>query len=479
MSNLETKTTVAIIGGGFSGAAVAAHLARHPGFVQAKIVVFEPRDHLGRGLAYDTADAAHRINVPASRMSLAVDDDDHFTDWLTAQGEAEKDPEALAGDGKLYPRRGVFGRYVSAFAAPFLRSGVIRHEKSRVVAVRRERDGWRVTGENGSHLHADILVIATSHPAPQAPAELDRILPGHPRYIPDPTVPDVLDAIRPDDRVLVVGAGLTSADVVASLERRGHRGPVTVFSRRGLRSRGHATVAQEPFGDFTTRPAATAVALTRKARATIAAAEAQGLTWHAVLDALRTQGGTIWRALPLAEKRRLVRHLRPFWDVHRFRIAPQVEAVLERGLKSGRIRLLAASLARIERNGETITVDLRRRATGRIDRTDYDAVVVTTGPGHGGILSSQAWLAQLAAAGILKADTIGLGLACDDDSRAIDATGRAIDTLFISGPLARGTFGELMGLPQVNEHAVLVANGVAAMVASAARDRKQAGSVYA
>ncbi|HWK34416.1 MAG TPA: FAD-dependent oxidoreductase, partial [Hyphomicrobium sp.] len=70
----DRQATIAIIGGGFSGAAIAWHLARDARVAGTRVVVIEPRATLGQGLAYSPGEPAYRINVPASKMSLDAGD---------------------------------------------------------------------------------------------------------------------------------------------------------------------------------------------------------------------------------------------------------------------------------------------------------------------------------------------------------------------------------------------------------------------
>jgi len=455
------QPVVAIIGGGVSGAATAFHLALSNQSPAPQIIVFEPRTCLGKGLAYDTTEPAHRINVPAARMSLLTDEPDHFLRWITAHAATAGDDEALRPDGALFPRRSVFGDYVNAMLQPLVAAGSVQHRRSAVAHVLRDGPRWSIIGDDGAQTWADIVVIATSHPPPVAPSQLQAVLKDHPRFVADPTKAGALEAIRPSDRVLVVGNGLTSADVIAALALKGHQGPITAISRRGLRSRGHAPVAQDPAGDFVTEPAFTARALLKNIRTAIRQAGADGRTWHGVIDQVRAQGQALWQVLPLVERQRIVRHLRPFWDVHRFRVAPQVEVALDAAIAEGRLEILAGSVAasRIEADAIHCTLRLRRGPTP-VEKT-YDAVVVTTGPGHGGILGSQPFLAELSHNGYLELDPTGLGLFCTRNSEAIGSVAGVTPSLLIAGPLARGTFGELMGLPQVTDHAVLVAARIA------------------
>lgn len=455
------RPVIAIVGGGVSGAATAFHLALANAASTPEIIVFEPRECLGKGLAYDTDEPAHRINVPAARMSLLTDEPDHFLRWIAAHSATADDDDALRPDGALFPRRSVFGDYVDAMLQPLVASGAVQHRRSTVARVLRDGARWSIIDGDGAQTTADIVVIATSHPLPVAPGQLQAPLKNHPRFVPDPTSPDALAAIRPSDRVLVVGNGLTSADVIAALALKGHKGPITAISRRGLRSRGHAPVAQDPSGDFLTVPALTARALLKNVRMAIRQAAKDGGTWHGVIDQVRAQGQALWQVLPLVERQRIVRHLRPFWDVHRFRVAPQVEAALDTAIAEGRLEILAGSVAASRIEAEAIHCTLRlRRCPGTVEKT-YDAVVVTTGPGHGGILASQPFLTELSQNGYLELDPTGLGLACTRNSEAIGPVAGVTPSLLIAGPLARGTFGELMGLPQVTDHAVFVAARIA------------------
>ena len=452
----RARPLVAIVGGGFSGAAVAFHLARLG--TPADIVVFEPRAQLGGGLAYGGDDPVHRVNVPATRMSLLPEDPDHFARWLAATGVLVDDPKAFAG-GEAYPRRREFGRYVAQTLRPYLASGAIRHERTRVLSAAKAKGGWRLRSEQGETVLADLLVIATTHPAPSLPPQL-RAFGDDPGLVADPLIDGVVRSVEPDERVLIVGAGLTGADLVAALDAQGHRAPITMISRRGLRARGRSLTACPPEGDFLHPPARTATALLSNVRAAIRAAEAQGCSWQTVIEGVRNQGQDIWRALEPQARRRIVRHLRPYWDAHRFRAAPQIEAILDRKLRNGALELKRARLGTVTRDGAGYAVELRDLARRTAQTLRFDRILVAVGPSHREILRSQPFLTELGDAGSLVLDPTELGLATSRDGLAIGADGAADPTLFIAGPLARGTFGELMGLPQVAAYAQFIATRI-------------------
>ncbi len=464
---------IGIVGGGFSGAVVAVQLARHlPGGATVEIDIFEPRALLGGGVAYSATDPAHRINVPAAKMTVFQHDPLQFEHWLHEPGRLEQDPAAVWSDGSAYPQRGVFGRYIAELvkeAAAGRPDLAIHHRRSRVVGVEAGPTGFALRAESGEAFEVELLVLAVSHPPPAVPESLAAVARAGGPVIVDPWQDGALDAIGPTASVLVVGTGLTMADAVAALAARGHAGSILAVSRRGLLSRGHAAGDAGKHAWFgTAPPLRTARALSRAVRRQVAVAAGEGKPWQAVFDDVRSHAGRLWSALSQVEQRRLVRHLRPFWDVHRFRVAPQVEAAVERLRSAGRFRSMAASLVAARWDADGLMVTLRRRGSAALQEAAFDAVVVTTGPAHGSALRLNPALASLAAQGLLRADPAGLGIEVDAQSHAIGQSGIARRDLLVAGPLARGRFGELMGLPQVSEHAETVAAAAAAYVAERA-----------
>ena len=92
---------IAIIGGGFSGTALAVQLLRRSG---GPVTLIERSGAWGPGLAYGTRCDRHLLNVRAERMSLFPDDPDHFTRWLAGAG-LPADPATLVWDGERVHHR--------------------------------------------------------------------------------------------------------------------------------------------------------------------------------------------------------------------------------------------------------------------------------------------------------------------------------------------------------------------------------------
>lgn len=459
---------IVIVGGGLAGAACALHFLRDHSFrVEADLTVIEPREILGAGLAYSTPAPEHRINVAASRMSLFPEDPLNFEAFARAQNVPEHDPASQMPDGRLYPARAVFGRYVSSMLAEAIEAacGRIRFFHARAVAqsVLQVGEGFRIALRNGDTVEADALVLAVSHTAPDLPA----VFSGLGNVIANPWHVPALREIPARARVLIVGTGLTACDVVASLLAQNHLGPITALSRHGMLPRPRTEKPVEAEGDFSTHPETTALGLLRRIRAAVAIAQAAGRPSENIVDALRQQADAAWGTLDWPERRRLLRHLRTYWDVHRFQSAPQIDAALAGARKTGQFCVRAGFLLAARETAKSIAIEYRRprSATGESEFVYADVIINCTGPGHRSVIATHPVLKNLAQSGALQPDPARLGIFVDQESRVIRADGHAWKNLFVAGPLARGTHGELMGLPQVNLQPRAVAHGVAALFA--------------
>jgi uncharacterized NAD(P)/FAD-binding protein YdhS len=383
-----------------------------------------------------------------------VEEPGAFEEWFKASALRD-DPEAMLADGRIYPRRQAFGRYVNALlAAASAAAPAFAHLQEQVLSITRQDAGFRITAGRRL-LDADIVVLAVSHPPPAIPGPL-RAIAGQPNFIANPWPDAALAGVAPDARVLIIGTALSTADVIASLQAQGHGGKILAISRRGLVSRLRGMAQTEPFGDFSSAPSHTALSLLRRVRQTVDAADAAGSSWGAVMDALRVQGLTIWSALNAEEKSRFLRHLRPFWDVHRYQVAPQLAAITQAQCDAGRLAIRAARILDIRPQGPAFEVRLKFRGSAPAWER-FDTIINCTGPDHSRVTDTNPALASLKAEGLIVSDPHGLGMQTDLAARAIDASGMPQPRLFVSGPLARAAFGELMGLPQVSQHAALVA----------------------
>ena len=216
--------TVAVIGGGASGALVAAQLLRRSHRNGLRVVVIEPRPRVGLGLAYSTTDETHRLNVPAGQMGALPRDAGHFVRWANDCGH-----EIESGD---FAPRSLYGEYLARVLDDAERSSLpqITLERVRDTAV-----GVRILSSatppvavvelaSGSTVTAAHVVIALGNLPPADPGVADPELVASDRYEPDPWDPGLAERAQRDEKVLLLGTGLTMVDVALTLEQAGGAG---------------------------------------------------------------------------------------------------------------------------------------------------------------------------------------------------------------------------------------------------------------
>jgi uncharacterized NAD(P)/FAD-binding protein YdhS len=182
--------------------------------------------------------------------------------------------------------------------------------------------------------------------------------------------------------------------------------------------------------------------------------------WTGAPDSLRPNLIPLWRALPLVEQKRALRHLRPYWDTHRHRIAPEIDARLRKLEPERRLRFLAGSLVAARVTREALEIDFRRRAGAEIETLRADWLINCTGPTTAYERIDDPFVRALLDKGLARPDDVGLGIEVTRDCNVIGADGRPHDRLFATGPLTRGAFWEMLAVPELRRQAPEVARRI-------------------
>ena len=423
----DGEQRVAIIGGGFSGAMLAVRLAE-TGIASTLI---ERSGEFGPGVAYSTGFERHLLNVRSDRMGAVARRPDDFVRWLETRHPRQADPEGFA------PRR-LYGLYVKdrLAAADAAHPGLIGRVTGEAVAI----EGTTVRLSDGRRVEADSVVLATGNPAPGTAARAER----GGRIVSDPWAPCALDPIGPDEDVVIIGTGLTMVDVVLWLQSRGWRGRATALSRRGLKPRAHGAGHDAPVAPT---PRLMGAPLSGRLAEARRLAKANG--WRSVMEGLRPVTADLWAGAGPAERARFLRHLRPWWDVHRHRIPPAIDLTIEAMEMSGRLDIVAGRIDRIEQADGGVTVRWRPRTGGARAPLRGGWLIDCSGPGHDP--ASDPLVGPLIASGRARLEALGLGLDLDVEGRVVGADGAADSRLFVLGPPARAAFWETTAVPDIRK----------------------------
>jgi uncharacterized NAD(P)/FAD-binding protein YdhS len=444
---------VVVVGGGFSGAMLAVQLLRR--VPSLSVAVIDKGSVPGRGLAYGTKHHCHLLNVPAGNMSALPEEPDHFLRW--ARANYDRSVQATS-----FLPRPLYGRYVGSLVEDAIgRSGAGNFQwiQGEVSSLAPEPPHTVVRLKNGSTLITQALVLAVGN-YPPANLNIPGLSDRSERYFRSPWSEAALKNIPKNGDVLLIGSGLTSVDVAVALKSEGFAGHIHILSRHGLMPQTHRQASRWPqfWNDESPR---TTRGLLRLVREQVQAAAESGSDWRAVIDALRLVTQKIWQSLPLDERRRFLRHVRPYWDIHRHRIASEIGDTIARLIHDEQASVYGGRVTSYREHRDYVEVGVSDRKTRSQRWLRVDRVINCTGPETDCRRIDDPLIKNLLAQGLARPDPLFLGLDVDSKGALIDFGGNPSPSLYAVGPARKGSLWETIAVPEIRTQASELAEHLA------------------
>jgi uncharacterized NAD(P)/FAD-binding protein YdhS len=451
-SEANFEKNIVIVGAGFSGTMAAVQLLRKSKRLRLNIYLIDASGMIGRGLAYQTADDNFLLNVPSGNMSAFPDRPSDFTEYCQTI-----DPAFMSGS---FITRRIYGDYLehTLLVAERESSSKLARLCVEVVSIQnnKEETGWNVSLSDGQLLRADQVVLALGHFASQ-PVHPFEVFLSEAQYINNPwnmKQPFVNNGTLP---VVLLGTGHTAIDTLFRLTSGDFSKKVVLISRRGLLPNEHRFSSKPPlisaeFPKYLECCSPNIRAYVKAIRKEIATRAELGVDWRDVLNEMRPHTPELWCRLSVADRKKFLYRVAPYWDVYRHRMAPAAHVRLKKLIESGQVEVIAGRIKTVSTDQDNICLEIKIRGSERIDEIHAVTVVNCTGPNYDLSKVDMLLIKQLLKEDLISQDPLKIGLEINSDYQVLRNDHSPIEGLFYVGPMLKAKYWEAIAVPELRGH---------------------------
>lgn len=313
---------IAIIGFGYSGNLVLANIV-NKSQKPLKILVADKSENFAKGAAYSTTRSEHLLNVRAKNMSALNDDANHFYKWLVASGYNYDENDFV-------PRK-IYGNYLSFIHTETLKIAKEKNIEIEIIKATASKieqgDSHKVYFDNGKAVECKQLVLATGNQIKDNPWQYNF---------------ESLANDKSGKPVVIIGTGLTAVDTILSIFASGYVGQVMCISRKGLFPLPHTAKGADI--KFDIAPYIKSILNARPSQIVKILrnliAENNDYPWQSVLDSIRPHHQQIWKGFSVFDQKRILGKYFTLWNIHRHRMAPEIDAKIKEYISSGKLRII-------------------------------------------------------------------------------------------------------------------------------------------
>jgi uncharacterized NAD(P)/FAD-binding protein YdhS len=438
---------IAIIGAGFSGTALAAALhryAHHP----LEIHLFEKTGQFGAGDAYRTPFSYHLLNARANDMSALEDDARHFVDWLQQHAATKLDIDQPIA--RQFVPRVLYHQYLQTLLKNIYGDVRLHLIPEEVVDLELVGSKVMLTLKNQQSMLVDKVVLALGN---NPPSKLPFPVSADINSIENPWNYTALNNIPADQPVMIIGTGLSMVDAILTLRHQQHRGKITAVSRHGLLPLPHSEHCAPVAMGVETLPR-NVPDMMKVVRSAARELMRQGGDWRGIINAVRPQLGDIWQRSSEYDKKQFLRHVLPYWNIHRHRVHQKLHDLLTTMRNDGGLEVLAGRIK--SASGGEVRVQLRQ--SHRECSLPVKHIINCMGSSFQP--AEQPLLQALLQRQLIQFDALRLGIDATAACELKMPTGEISSSCYVLGPPMRGEVWECIAVPEIRKQCKLLARAL-------------------